>query len=275
MTTRPKRAFLSLKSMMVLSAALSGFTVANISNRVDGLYIRRGLPLPYAAWAVGAVDPEFAESLLSESGSKAFPELDRPDRRGVGVPASRGSAYNFLNLAVDVAFALIVSVLLALASERFVFSRMRRGSAPSGELHGPPRRTRERDFIGVNSENRTASGPQRSSPHAEGVALCFALLSAFGFVLLEIARRHTARTDQSGSSAPDNIRWVSEHVGEIILFNLPALGSIPILIAAIVASRRNMVRRPMILLSILLLAPFWWQCCLLVASLYQAFSESP
>jgi hypothetical protein len=35
-----------------------------------------------------------------------------------------------VNLAIDVAFALITSITLALASERFVFGRMRRGPRP-------------------------------------------------------------------------------------------------------------------------------------------------
>ncbi|MCZ6691090.1 MAG: hypothetical protein O7H41_15990 [Planctomycetota bacterium] len=119
MTTSPKRAFLSLKSLMVMCAMFAAYSSLNVVDRHVGDWhrgerqLRRGFPLTYST----------EERLIM---------MPSAEYRPPPWPTVRGARqFHAAVLVADFTIGLVASVLIALASERFVFSRMRRGPRPN------------------------------------------------------------------------------------------------------------------------------------------------
>jgi hypothetical protein len=100
--------------MGVMCASLGLLIAANLADRTPHheMFIQKGVPPRYCL--------EF----------RVTPTIRAPDG-SIAWKWEGESPYDAANLVIDVAFALLVSITLALASERFVFSRWRRGSCPS------------------------------------------------------------------------------------------------------------------------------------------------
>lgn len=128
---RPKAALFSLRTMMVMYCVLSVFVWANVRDRIhemigpsqgaDGVpgiekENRRGFPWTYSTEWLETLAPDDSGGLVLRDRSGTF----RP------VSVEMGP------LLLDLAFALAVSIGFALASERFVFSRMRRSYENGG-----------------------------------------------------------------------------------------------------------------------------------------------
>lgn len=148
-TDRPKRALMSLRSMGVMWIVMSIFVWANTRDRsrvvtnyrihrnegvfavtLEGQGMKltcRGFPWVYHAEPVEDAPFGLVKMVRHQPGRNL------PSGPMVG-PASADTRHLLLNLAV----ALIVSITLALASERFVFSKLRR-RRPTGEASGPAR----------------------------------------------------------------------------------------------------------------------------------------
>lgn len=142
MTPRPKRAFLSLKSMLLMCFLISLFAAANLRD------IRRGEPQhwgPIQGRPKPQADPSSVDVIYKTAvqTSRGFPWSYRTDvrvewRRGSSSSPAEAVRFPFdytridssmSMLALNSVVAALASLLLALASERFVFSGWRSRSA--------------------------------------------------------------------------------------------------------------------------------------------------
>ena len=135
MIARPKRPLFSIQSLVVLCAAVALFSMANRDEDISQWHtydsfewgrVRRGFPMAFEEWSVVVV-PDRKPADLGKPDVRRFPEYD--SHRGTAVGERVWSSD--LNLSINRAVALAVSVILALAFERFIFGARRRRSAPT------------------------------------------------------------------------------------------------------------------------------------------------
>jgi hypothetical protein len=127
MPGHPRRAALSFPSLLLLVILLAGFGWEIMKDRTRDTRFtytpRRGPPVVYIRRRITRGFPWTYGSATVHLALDPWGAIDQEYEGRLRPPAVRVDRDRFV---LDLAFALIVSLALALASERFVFSRMRR-----------------------------------------------------------------------------------------------------------------------------------------------------